>query len=115
MNFARVVYEGYTEGQGTTKKDYMINPLITPDSILKHYPKTRILAATKDVLRDESYLFLSRAIEIGMDIKLSELMNFPHGFLNYSTGKFGIKGAELGLDQIIFWVDEFSNNMTARI
>ena len=115
INFGKVTFEAYIDGHKSSKKDYIVNPLITPEIILKDYPKTRILVATKDVLRDEAYIFLHKMVESKVDVKLTELMNFPHGFLNYNTEKFGIKGAELGLDQIIQWINEGNNPMNSKI
>ena len=42
----------------TSQNSYFVSPINCPDSILKKFPRTRIVVGDKDPLHDDSILFL---------------------------------------------------------
>ena len=63
---------------------YMSPGPLIPDEILKQFPKTYILCAGNDPLRDESYAFIDRLLNNGVNARIYEMEMMPHGFLNYN-------------------------------
>ena len=61
------------------------------DDTLKQFPKTRIMVAANDPLRDESFKFTYRMASLGLDVKLKEYMYMPHGYLNFNSPVLGMK------------------------
>ena len=71
------------------ESDFLISPLLAPDSILSRFPCTRIMGGTKDPLRDMSFGFLQKLVKLKCDIKMIEYEYFPHGFLNFGVPVVG--------------------------
>ena len=57
------------------------------DKILKKLPIIRIFNGSSDPLRDDSLLFCSKLIELGVDVEMREIKYFPHCFINYDHPK----------------------------
>lgn len=63
---------------------FLMNPIATPDEIIKHFPPTRIMGGTYDPLRDSYIHFYMKLLDAGVDVRFTEYMYFPHSFLNFS-------------------------------
>jgi acetyl esterase/lipase len=63
---------------------YMSPGPLIPDDLLQLFPKTHIICAGNDPLRDESYYFIDRLLSNGVDARITEMEMMPHGFLNYN-------------------------------
>jgi hormone-sensitive lipase len=68
-----------------------LSPGLAPDEILAKFPKTRIMVASNDPLRDESFKYTLRLANQGVDVYLKEYMYLPHGYLNYNAPLLGMK------------------------
>lgn len=65
--------------------------MLVKDETLIKFPKTRIMVAQNDPLRDESFRFTLRMAKLGLDVYLKEYMYMPHGYLNYNSPLLGMK------------------------
>ena len=62
--------------------DPFLNPSEVTEEILKHLPKTTIISATNDPLRDDTIRFMRKISKIpDLDVKDYELENYQHGFM----------------------------------
>jgi len=95
--FLKMCIESYVGGNDTNnplcdpQTSPYISPAIASDAVLSRFPKTRIMAAANDPLRDESFRFTLRLATLGVDIHLKEYEHMPHGFLNYNMSSMGMK------------------------
>jgi hormone-sensitive lipase len=62
-----------------------------PDETLKKFPRTKIFIASNDPLRDESFKFHLRLLQLGVDSEMKEYKLMPHGFLNFNFPGFGLR------------------------
>jgi hypothetical protein len=60
----------------------MLNPLITPDHLLKEFPLINLLICEKDPLHDGGLKFAMRFIKLKKDIELIRCRYLPHGILS---------------------------------
>ena len=109
LSFARFINDSYIQDHKSAKTDYFLSPLKTPDDILAKFPKTKILVGTKDPLRDECYVFLNRLSQLNVDAFLTELVHFPHGFMNFNLKHAGMNLAEYGMNRIVEWIQQLKN------
>lgn len=72
-------------------KSPYLSPALADDRTLSKFPKTRIMVAANDPLRDESFKFTLRLGKLNRDVKLKEYMYMPHGYLNFNAPLFGMK------------------------
>ena len=72
-------------------KQYFLSPGKAPDHLLKLFPKTRIMVASNDPLRDESFKLSLKLSKLEVDVQLKEYMYLPHGYLNFNAPLFGMK------------------------
>jgi len=60
--FLKMCLESYI-GEGLNPEtNYYISPGVAPDSILQQFPQTRIMVASNDPLRDQSFQFALRMV-----------------------------------------------------
>ena len=71
---------------------YLMSPLLAPQHILEKFPKTMIQVSQNDPLRDYGILFALSLKKAGVDVKLNEHKNVPHGILNMNGPIFELKG-----------------------
>ena len=86
--------------------DWLISPMLAPESILKSYPQTYLMVGTKDPLRDLSYAFLEKLVKLNKRVKLIEFLHFPHAFLNYDTPFGGVKNAGKTVECLVKWIKQ---------
>ena len=60
------------------------------ETLLK-FPRIRIMVASNDPLRDESFRLTYRLARLDKDVILKEYSYLPHGFLNYNAPLLGLK------------------------
>jgi hormone-sensitive lipase len=70
-------------GDYEVEEDPFISPIFADESLLELLPPVRILVGSMDPLRDDSFQFLKKMVDLKKDIKLTELKYFTHGFLNF--------------------------------
>mmetsp|Transcript_39158 Transcript_39158/g.37495 ORF Transcript_39158/g.37495 Transcript_39158/m.37495 type:complete len:161 (-) Transcript_39158:45-527(-) len=84
-----------------------ISPGIVSDEILQKFPKTRFLIPANDPIRDDSFKFLLRLANLGVDVQAKEFSLMPHGFLNYNFPIFGMPEESMrGIKQGSEWLAE---------
>ena len=59
--------KSFTRNGGDPSINPLMSPVVAPDSILKKFPPTKIIACEADPLRDSSYEFALRLKKIGVD------------------------------------------------
>lgn len=64
------------------KNDYISPGPNADDSDLAQFPKTHLMLAGIDPLRDCSIDFLSRLLKNGVDARATEMDMMPHGYLS---------------------------------
>lgn len=62
--------------------NYLISPILTPESILSEYPKTYLLCGDKDPLLDDCVIFGGKIREAKTIVTLALIKGVSHGFLN---------------------------------
>ncbi len=55
--FLKMCLESYIGDKADPNTNPYLSPILTEDNILARFPKTRIMIANNDPLRDESYKF----------------------------------------------------------
>lgn len=75
------------------------------------FPKTKIMIASNDPIRDESYRLTLKLLRQGVDVELKEFKLMPHGFLSYNFPMFGMReeafeGIRVGSE----WLKELIND-----
>ena len=73
-------YEMYIP-EGVDSMNPEIAPITAPD--LKGMPKTLIITAEHDPLRDEGEAYAEKLRSFGVDVTLKRIPNVPHGFWTY--------------------------------
>jgi hormone-sensitive lipase len=90
QSFLKFCLKSFLKNGGNASLNPLISPVVCPDSILKKFPTTRIIACEADPLRDPSYEFALRLKKLGVDSKLYIMKDYIHGFNNFDM-KFGIQ------------------------
>ena len=86
LKFCIESYSGVHTDNGkviTNTRNKFLSPLFMDDNILKYMPPIRIIGATCDVLRDDTFYFMEKLINLNKDVFFYEFKYLPHGFLNY--------------------------------
>jgi hormone-sensitive lipase len=88
-----------------------LSPVQTSNETMKLFPKTRIMVAANDPLRDESFRFAFRLLQNGVDVFMKEYQCLPHGFLNFNAPLLGMKDeCNEAIRQCQKWIIECSND-----
>eukprot|EP00347_Sterkiella_histriomuscorum_P001768 403370757 len=92
-------------------KSPLLSPILVDDLTLSKFPKTRIMVAANDPLRDESFKFTLRLCKLNRDVKLKEYMYMPHGYLNFNAPLFGMKEeANEAINFCKTWINDLLSN-----
>mmetsp|Transcript_38777 Transcript_38777/g.28668 ORF Transcript_38777/g.28668 Transcript_38777/m.28668 type:complete len:309 (+) Transcript_38777:1620-2546(+) len=84
-----------------------ISPLVASDETLKQFPKTRIMIASSDPLRDQGLQFAYKLLKNDVDTFVKEYMYFPHGFLSMGAPIYGMKDeVNESIRQVEKWILE---------
>ncbi|KAI9302774.1 hypothetical protein BJ944DRAFT_242052 [Cunninghamella echinulata] len=73
--------EGYEEQDHPTFNDIRRAPLIATSAQLKYLPKTLILTAECDIVRDEGEAYARKLAQVGVEINAIRLLGTPHSFI----------------------------------
>jgi acetyl esterase len=76
----------YLNDQAIDSLDYRACPMRTPDSILKHFPKTFIILAKNDILLDEGLKFAERLESVNVSVETTVYNDVYHGFFSMGAG-----------------------------
>jgi acetyl esterase len=77
MKHAWTMYAG---GQSIPEDDYTYQPMMASDAILSAFPRTELMTAEFDVLRDDSQHFASRLRRVGVKVNVINYPSTIHGF-----------------------------------
>jgi len=77
--------------------DMYLSPLLTDLDVLKHFPKTVIIASDVDPCLDENVQFSSMLHEAGVDVRMEVVPGMPHSFLAFSQMS---TECQLGVDHV---------------
>ncbi|KAK5059798.1 hypothetical protein LTR84_009681 [Exophiala bonariae] len=65
------------------KADRLYNILLEPDENLRGSPPTHFHIAGRDILRDQSFLFMAKLQRLGVSTSFNVYQGVPHGFRRY--------------------------------
>ena len=102
-------YSGQLTDDGkeiTDTRNKFLSPVFMDNNILKYMPPIRIFGSSCDVLRDDSFTFLEKLINLNKDVFFYEFKYFPHGFLNYDI-KIIFPELSLITDRIIKEIEKY--------
>ncbi|KIX97710.1 uncharacterized protein Z520_06488 [Fonsecaea multimorphosa CBS 102226] len=71
----------------TDPTDIFLSPVLAPDDKVKGIPKTVVVAAGMDPLRDEALLYADKLKRNGVPTKVHVFPGLPHGFRRFETLK----------------------------
>ena len=82
IGYMREAYRGYYNNE----LDPFINIVFADEKLLKFFPPSIFITASHDALRDDTIRFLSKICKNpGIDVKLYDLNNYQHGFIDVSN------------------------------
>lgn len=93
----------FNESAETEYSQFLGNPYISPvkSELIFQYPKTIIVSAGKDILRDENSIFASTLAQNAVEFEHHEFKNMNHAFMSFDS-KDTDKAIELISDFIDF-------------
>ena len=87
-------------------RNKFLSPLLMDNNILKYMPPIRIFGCSCDVLRDDSFYFMEKLINLNRDVFFYEFKYLTHGFLNCDF-KIIFPECSLITDTIIQEIEKF--------
>lgn len=88
----------------------MLNPLVTPDEILKKFPKVYLLICEKDPLHDGGLKYGLNLIKLKKDVSILRFRFLPHGILNMALPQGMPEGYKYEKKNIELLNKEFDNS-----
>ena len=73
----------YISASFKPSQDWLLSPALTPEHLLKQYPKTILMCGEFDPLFDDCYRFGHRLRQAGIDTTMYNFENMYHGFLAF--------------------------------
>jgi acetyl esterase len=70
----------YAAGQDIPQDEYAYQPSVASDLLLSAFPRTELITANFDVLRDDSYDFAARLTRLGVQARVTNYPSTIHGF-----------------------------------
>lgn len=89
-NLLFYVATAFTRKGGDATSNFFISPIYTPPEILSRFPKTKILVAEVDPLRDQGVYFGLQLKRAGVDTEVFYFRDYVHNFLQFDDSTFGI-------------------------
>ena len=83
--FLKLCLKSYLGDTTTEVKNPYVSPLYASDEQISALPPVRMLLATEDPLRDDSFRFVERLLNNGVDVKIKEYCHHTHGFLSFDV------------------------------
>lgn len=92
LNFSLMFYVGtaFTRKGGDSSNNAIISPIYTPASIFSRFPKTKILVAEVDPLRDNGVYMGLNMRRAGVDVKIFYMKEYIHNFNQFDSVTLGI-------------------------
>lgn len=78
----KMVLAYYLQGYKGGGSDYYLSPTVTPDWILKHFPRTEVFVADRDPLRDDTLRFCAKMLRLGKTVRIRFFKHLCHGLMN---------------------------------
>ncbi|TNV84221.1 hypothetical protein FGO68_gene12045 [Halteria grandinella] len=109
--FLKLCLESYSGCTTFTDAAITENPLVSPskasDDILRQFPPTKMLVASNDPLRDDSFRFSLRLLKLGVPCEIKEFKLMPHGFLSLNFPMWGMpEESQAGIKMGTKWLRE---------
>ena len=89
-----------------------MSPLLAGEDLLKHFPRTVIIASDLDPCLDENVQFSSKLFDAGVDVKMEIVPGMPHGFLAF--GQMATE-CQLGVDHVTRKLAELVKSLKAKV
>lgn len=96
----------YVRRHADLTTDYLLSPVLAPESLLAAFPRTRILAGECDPLVDDGLHFAGRLRQARTHVEVSLVSGVSHGFLQMA-GIF--PEGWLWIEQSALWIGGFLN------
>jgi acetyl esterase/lipase len=84
------VSAAFTRKGGDTSKNCLLSTIYTPKSILRKFPKTKILVAEVDPLRDNGIYLGLNLKRAGVMVKIYYFKEYIHNFIQFDSTTYGI-------------------------
>ncbi|XP_076788198.1 arylacetamide deacetylase-like 2 isoform X2 [Arvicanthis niloticus] len=86
--------------------DTRLFPLLVNDSRLQNLPLTYILTCEHDLLRDDSFIYIARLKNVGVQVIHDHLEEGFHGALSFTTGSVALQLGCKIRNKYIHWLEE---------
>ncbi|XP_028619280.1 arylacetamide deacetylase-like 2 [Grammomys surdaster] len=86
--------------------DSRLFPLLANDSQLQNLPLTYILTCEHDLLRDDSFIYIVRLRNVGVQVIHEHMEKGVHGALSFTTGTVALQLGFKIRDRYIHWLEE---------
>lgn len=77
----------FEKSSGDKSPDFLGNPYISPvkSELMFQYPRTIVISAGKDILRDENRAFVNMLAQNSIELEHHEFSNMPHAFMTFES------------------------------
>ncbi|XP_021014634.1 arylacetamide deacetylase-like 2 [Mus caroli] len=86
--------------------DSRLFPLLVNDSQLQNLPLTYILSCEHDLLRDDSFIYITRLRNVGVQVIHEHIEEGVHGALSFTMGTLALHLGFKIRDMYIHWLEE---------
>lgn len=86
--------------------DSRLFPLLANDSQLQSLPLTYILTCEHDLLRDDSFIYIARLRNVGVQVFHDHMEEGIHGALSFTMGAVALNLGFKIRDRYIHWLEE---------
>ncbi|OQU96052.1 hypothetical protein CLAIMM_02189 [Cladophialophora immunda] len=100
------------DGPDTDPTDILLNPPLAPDEKIKGMPKSVVVAAGMDPLRDEALLYADKLKKNGVPTQVYVFPGLPHGFRRFDTLKASARWDEVIVEGIQWCLSDNVENST---
>jgi acetyl esterase/lipase len=80
----------FTRNGGKTDSNPILSPIYAPTALLKMIPPTKLLPCEVDPLRDQSFYFAHRLLQVGNKCEIYLMKDHIHGFNNIDQNYVGV-------------------------
>lgn len=87
MAMLRYYIPYFEKSSGIKHPDILGNPYISPvkSELMFQYPRTLVISAGKDILRDENRAFVNMLAQNSIEFEHHEFVNMPHAFMTFES------------------------------
>ena len=86
--------------------DSRMFPLLVNDSQLQNLPLTYIFTCEHDLLRDDSFIYITRLRNVGVRVIHEHMEEGVHGAISFTTGTLALHLGFKIRDRYIHWLEE---------